>query len=142
MACDLTTNQEWTLDVELDPPAVQGTRTIVFCILVDGDRINGKVDVISNDEAVFLSNVTGRNQVLTRLISPDPMRPVRLMTLNFTWGTTNVVLSGAVFPEGLLNRFEGRLSAFGSAEPGAQLTEDESSAPRGNDTGTATGTQT
>lgn len=142
MACDLTTNQEWTIDIILESDAQK--RTLVFCILIDGDTITGKVDVMSlENEAVFLSDVTGHNRVLPNIPTEDPNRPVRAMTLFFNWGTTRVVLPGTVFPFGVPTRFAGLLTAFEDPQTSAPPTEGTlPSAPRGNDTGTSTGTQT
>ena len=115
MPCD----QNWTVDVVFNAPADTTPRTLVFCLNLNGDTISGDVDLFSNGQSTDLSLVTGTTRVLTDVPTPDPTRPIRLMTLNFNWGTTRVVLSGTIFPVGAQNRFACDICAFAVLAAGA-----------------------
>ena len=144
MACNQS-QQEWTIDMVINPPTPESLRTLVFCLNV-GDTITGNVDILSQDgEAEALSTVTGLKRVQSELVNiPEELRPA-LMTLNFTWGDTQVVLSGNTFANGTQNRFAGHFRALASngSDPAPNPpTEGGGNAPSVNDTGTGTGTQT
>jgi len=140
--------ENWTIDVVFNSPADTTTRTLVFCINFNGDTISGDVDLLVNGELRDLSLVTGTIRVLPNVLTPNPNRPVRLMSLNFTWGGTRVLLSGTTFPVGAQNRFDGDISAFSVLAAGAPSGATSSApteqivGPSDGDKGTGTGTQT
>ncbi len=141
MPCD-PPNQEWTIDTLIDSQPVANTRRLIFCLSINGGNITGAVRIKTSDsEVVNLSEVTGRQRVMTEVISQDPARPATMMTLTFNWGTRKVMLIGNTFPVGPLNNFDGRFLAFASdlqLADGGALPEP----PAEGDTGTGTGTQT
>lgn len=141
--------ENWTIDVVFNAPADTTQRTLVFCLNFNGDTISGDVDILSPESVLKdLSSVSGTRRDLPHVMSTNPARPVRLMTLNFTWGNTRVVLSGTTFPDGAQNRFEGDIAAFAVLAAGAPSGAKVSSpteqivGPSDGDKGTGNGTQT
>jgi hypothetical protein len=148
MTC-ATPNREWTITVTNDasPNKPSSQRIIVFCLAVDSN--NGKINgAVSLSDGTFLSSVTGIDQPIMNA-NLDLNTPLSLMTLIFTWGTTNVTMTGYTFSVGPLRKFSGRYTAFESAglvSSFASVTAAANpvlpTAPSDGDTGTGTGTQT
>jgi hypothetical protein len=105
---------EWTFDLALDRNPTVTDSALSFCLNFAQDgKISGKV---FDSNAVFLSDVTGRNQPFT-LEGVDPA--LTLMSLDFSINLVNVTISGMKL--GLA--FEGRFRSFAAASLAARITD-------------------
>jgi hypothetical protein len=150
MACNHP-KEEWTISTETDNAGAKGL--LVFCVSLDGTSLTGEVTELPVDGN---GNVTGAPVYLCGDVkgSDEPLpgaANLSLMTFNFLWRNTRVMLAGVRFRGATPNTFKGRFSAFSSMEfaraaaasaDGVSLAAAPPLAPGDGDTGTGTGTQT
>lgn len=145
MACD-EPKQEWTIKTKTDNTGERGL--LIFCLSIEGGKITGEVteqplDANANPvgDAVFLSEVSGTDQSLL------PGSDIFFRTFNFTWGTSKVMMAGNAFLSTSPKTFDGRFTAFASAEMANEAAADSwgsitPQSPGDGDTGTGNGQQT
>jgi len=123
---------------------------LVFCLGINpAGKIRGRVSELPIDDD---GNVVGDPIPLGKVKGhQDPTEDpsVFVMTLDFRWGGSRVIMAGTRFQSNTPNTFAGRFTAFSSAGLAAAAGGHTSittivtpQAPGDGDTGTATGTQT
>ena len=149
MAC-VHPNEEWTVFTTTDTTSKRAL--LVFCLRINGGgKITGRVNELPIDsggtvigDPIDLGKVKGHQDPTAE----DPS--VHVLTLDFHWGGSKVIVAGIRFTSSTPDTFSGRFSAFGGAgraaaagvQPSSGATTVASAAPADGDTGTATGTQT